>query len=212
VAGATAFPHPAAGREDCRSCHGVAGQQPIPEDHKGRTNDTCQVCHQAAPAPAIAHPVEGHDACLTCHGEGQVAEFTVAVHSGRDEASCRTCHDPAGVAPQPISHSVEGRADCLMCHANQAIKPSPASHEGWGNDLCLLCHRAGEQPTAEHPFPQDHNATAGNCALCHPGNDFTTYHCETCHALPGMTQVHSARGIPDIQNKCVLCHPRGTKP
>jgi hypothetical protein len=213
VAGATAFPHPAIGREDCRSCHGVEGQQAIPEGHKGRTNDTCQVCHQAAPAPAIQHPVEGHDACLTCHGEGQVAQFTVAVHSGRDNASCRTCHDPAGVTPRAILHTVEGRADCVACHAQQSIKPSPENHAGWGNDLCLLCHEASEQPTqAQHPFPQDHNAAAGNCVLCHPGDDFETYHCETCHALTGTAQVHSDRGIKEIQNRCVLCHPKGLKP
>jgi hypothetical protein len=42
VAAASPFPHPAAGREDCRSCHGVEGSQPIPADHKGRTNETAR--------------------------------------------------------------------------------------------------------------------------------------------------------------------------
>jgi hypothetical protein len=213
VAGATAFPHPAAGREDCRSCHSADVGQPLPADHKGRTNTICQVCHEAAPAPAILHPVEGHSACLGCHGEGQVVEFTLAVHAGRDGASCITCHTEAGVEPLPILHTVEGRADCLSCHAAEAFEPYPATHEGWTNDLCLLCHEAGEEPTeAEHPFPQDHNAAAGNCVLCHPGGDFETYHCETCHALTGMSQVHEAWGIKNIEAKCVLCHPKGQKP
>jgi hypothetical protein len=213
VAGAPAFPHPALGREDCRSCHGVAGEQPIPADHKGRTNETCQVCHKAAPAPAIMHPVEGHEACLTCHGEGQVAQFNLQVHSGRDEASCSTCHEPAGMMPLPVQHSMEGRSDCLMCHGADAIKPYPDSHEGWTDDLCLLCHKTGAAPTeTEHPFPQDHNAADGNCVLCHPGGDFSTYHCETCHALSGTSQVHEARGITEIEGKCVLCHPKGQKP
>jgi hypothetical protein len=213
VAEAPEFPHPALGREECRSCHGVEGQQPIPADHKGRTNDTCQVCHKAAPAPAILHPVEGHEACLTCHGEGQVVQFSLPVHQGRDETSCLTCHEPGGVQPLAISHSMDGRADCLMCHASDAFQPYPASHEGWTNDLCLLCHEAGTTPTEiAHPFPQDHNAAAGNCVLCHPGGDFSTYHCETCHALTGMSQVHAARGISDIENRCVLCHPEGKKP
>jgi hypothetical protein len=213
VEGATPFPHPAAGREDCRSCHGVTGEQPIPEDHKGRPNNTCQVCHKAAPAPAILHPLEGHEACLNCHGEGQAAQFTLAVHQGRDDASCQTCHEPSGMAPRAISHTLEGRADCLMCHAPGTVKPYPATHEGWGNDLCLLCHEAAGEPTeAEHPFPQDHDSAAGTCVLCHPNDDFETYHCETCHALVGMSQVHEARGISTIENACVFCHPQGERP
>jgi hypothetical protein len=213
VAGATAFPHPVEGREDCRSCHWVEDEEAVPEDHKGRTNDTCLVCHKAAPAVAIMHLVEGHEDCLSCHGDGQVAQFTVQIHQGRDNDSCRTCHEPAGVAPRPITHSMEGRADCLMCHAAGGVVPNPPSHEGWGNDLCLLCHEATEEPTTtEHRFPQDHSMAAGNCVLCHPGNDYETYHCETCHALQGMSQVHEALGIKEIEGMCVLCHPDGEKP
>jgi hypothetical protein len=213
VAGVTAIPHPVAGREDCRSCHGMEGQPPIPTDHKGRTNDTCQICHAAAPAPAILHPVEGREPCLSCHDEGQIAQFPLPTHRGRDEASCRICHEPAGVTPLPILHSVEGRADCLMCHAPQAFQPYPESHEGWGNQLCQLCHQAEALPTeAEHPFPQDHDGAAENCALCHPNGDFAAYHCETCHAPGGMQEVHGARGISEIESKCVLCHPQGQKP
>ncbi len=213
VAGATAIPHPVDGREDCRSCHGMESQQPIPADHKGRPNDTCQVCHAVAPAPAILHPVEGRGPCLNCHGEGQITQFPLSTHQDRDEASCRTCHDPAGVTPLTISHSVEGRADCLMCHAYQAIKPYPESHEGWGNQLCQLCHQAGAPPTeAGHIFPQDHDGAAKNCVLCHPDGDFAAYHCDTCHAPDGMQEVHGVRGISEIDNKCVLCHPQGQKP
>jgi hypothetical protein len=213
VTGATAFPHPVLGREECRSCHGVVGQQSIPEDHRGRTNVTCQICHEAAPAPAILHPVEDHTSCLSCHGEGQIAQFSLAVHGDRDEAGCQTCHEEAGLSPLPVVHSMEGRADCLMCHAPEALEPFPATHEGWANDLCLLCHDVETTPTeAEHSFPQDHNAAAGNCVLCHPADDFDTYHCETCHALAGMGQIHEARGIQEIESKCVLCHPDGKKP
>ena len=213
VAGATAIPHPVAGRENCRSCHGVTGQQPIPADHKGRTNDICQVCHAPAPAPAILHPVEGRGPCLTCHDEGRIAQFPLATHRGRDEASCRICHEWAGVMPLPVLHTVEGRADCLMCHAPQAIEPYPESHTGWGNQLCLLCHETGAPPTkAEHPFPQDHDGAARHCVLCHPGEDFTAYRCDTCHTPAGMKYVHEARGISEIESKCALCHPQGQRP
>jgi hypothetical protein len=213
VSKATEIPHPVAGREDCRSCHGMEGGQSIPADHKDRTNDTCEVCHIAAPAPAILHPVLGHESCLTCHGEGQIVQFPIATHKGRTDATCSTCHEPSGVAPLALPHSVEGRDNCLMCHGPQAILPYPETHTGWGNPLCLLCHQAETTLTAmEHTFPQDHDGAAKNCVLCHPQNDFSTYHCDTCHATGGMTQVHSAKGINAIQNICVLCHPKGTKP
>ena len=99
--------------------------------------------------PAILHPVEGHELGLDCHGEGQVAEFTLDTHRGRDDASCQTCHDPAGVVPLMMPHGVEDHEDCLMCHGPEAFAPYPETHEGWGNETesaCVLCHPTGQKP------------------------------------------------------------------
>ena len=42
-----AIPHELAGRDQCLACHAVDGPaKNIPEDHAGRTNDTCQGCHK----------------------------------------------------------------------------------------------------------------------------------------------------------------------
>jgi hypothetical protein len=40
--------HELEGYEDCSSssCHGEGGIKPYPDDHIGRTNDSCQKCHQ----------------------------------------------------------------------------------------------------------------------------------------------------------------------
>jgi hypothetical protein len=44
---APAIPHDLAGREACLTCHDPSGGlRPAPADHAGRTNDTCQGCHQ----------------------------------------------------------------------------------------------------------------------------------------------------------------------
>ncbi len=42
------LPHEVAGREDCLMCHGegIGGAAKVPADHAGRTNDTCQLCHE----------------------------------------------------------------------------------------------------------------------------------------------------------------------
>lgn len=48
VAAAPGIPHELAGRDNCLMCHDpTTGMKPAPADHAGRTNDTCQACHQA---------------------------------------------------------------------------------------------------------------------------------------------------------------------
>ncbi len=80
-AGMPTIPHPVEGRETCLICHeaGVGGASKIPDDHEGRTDETCQRCHVEAGTtpvgeapislalPLIPHPTEGREACLTCH-------------------------------------------------------------------------------------------------------------------------------------------------
>ncbi len=111
-----------------------------------------------------------------------------------------------------VPHPVAGREDCRACHGMTGQPPIPEDHKGRTNDTCLVCHAEAQQMGTEHPFPQDHDGAAGNCALCHPGNDFTTYQCGTCHAPAGMEEVHAARGITEVADRCVLCHPQGKKP
>jgi len=42
------LPHEVEGQEDCLMCHGegIGGAPKVPEDHAGRTNETCQLCHK----------------------------------------------------------------------------------------------------------------------------------------------------------------------
>ena len=42
------LPHETTGREDCLICHGegIGGAAKVTADHAGRTNDTCQLCHE----------------------------------------------------------------------------------------------------------------------------------------------------------------------
>lgn len=45
--GPARIPHDLEGREDCLMCHS-AGDLAVPEDHSGRTSDTCTGCHSGA--------------------------------------------------------------------------------------------------------------------------------------------------------------------
>ena len=40
--------HPVEGRETCLTCHGLEGVLPMPENHEGRTDANCLMCHQQA--------------------------------------------------------------------------------------------------------------------------------------------------------------------
>jgi hypothetical protein len=48
AAGPPQIPHSLQGRDNCLLCHeqGIGGAPQIPTDHAGRTNETCQACHQ----------------------------------------------------------------------------------------------------------------------------------------------------------------------
>jgi len=41
-----AITHPLDGRTDCLACHKIGGLKPFPQNHVGRTNDACLLCHQ----------------------------------------------------------------------------------------------------------------------------------------------------------------------
>jgi len=41
------IPHSLVGMDRCLNCHGPEGIKPVPADHEGRTEETCQVCHKA---------------------------------------------------------------------------------------------------------------------------------------------------------------------
>jgi hypothetical protein len=212
VGQAMSAPHSVEIANDCLECHQAGETYAAPEDHAGLVNDNCQVCHAPEPVQAILHPVEGRDFCLDCHDRGEEAPMPYFSHQDYDETLCLACHVPAEAEPQAVPHTLEGRRDCLMCHGPVRIKPFPASHSNWGEELCLLCHDSDEQPTrTEHPFPLTHSGASENCILCHPGLDFATYSCETCHVQVTVEVIHIERGIK-LEEDCTVCHPEGKDP
>jgi len=110
-AGPPAIPHDLAGRDDCLICHSAdSTRNPVPADHAGRTNDTCQTCHKPAAAaeatpaasaegaqagpPAIPHDLAGRDNCLICHAADSSIKPVPADHAGRTNDTCQACHKP----------------------------------------------------------------------------------------------------------------------
>jgi mono/diheme cytochrome c family protein len=72
-------PHVIQGQEQCGACHGDA----MPEDHAGREDRTCLVCHDPAPTPQEAIGASA-------------AEKGQSIWQKRANLSCRDCHGFGG--------------------------------------------------------------------------------------------------------------------
>ncbi len=97
--------HSLEGRSNCLMCHSgkMKNVPAVPENHAGRTNDMCLLCHaadaevQKTAPPAIPHELEGRSNCLMCHKPGAMKNVpdAPASHAGRTIAMCPVCHKPA---------------------------------------------------------------------------------------------------------------------
>ena len=111
--------HPAAGKQDCLSCHGRGANEHI----------------KSVPA---AHTY-GNGACAMCHRPIAVAAKDIPHEVGDARADCRKCHAQvaAGAAPAPgaapsppASHADFHGSICRICH-----QPAAAKSPGGSGDL-----------------------------------------------------------------------------
>jgi len=93
------MPHPAAGHEQCLSCHAAGANEHItsqPATHRFGAS-ACAMCHRAADTmpPATPHAMdEAHAACATCHVAGGAAasKLPPASHESYHPSICKDCH------------------------------------------------------------------------------------------------------------------------
>ena len=164
-------PHPADGLEDCLACHDAGQAYPVPDDHAGRANDTCLVCHQvdlSEPMPGVPHPVEGREDCLLCHDTGAVNPFP-ADHEGRESASCLACHQAGGAEePTPPPEPTATLPPSIE------VVPTPI-HEPvlFEENTCISCHQelGGMQEQITTDWSESVHAQQGvGCVSCHGGD------------------------------------------
>ena len=108
--------HPAAGKQDCLSCHGRGANEHItsvPAAHS-YGNGACGMCHK----PITATPPAAKHALDEAH------------------ADCRKCH----------AQAAEGAAPAPQSGAAHAAPASPESHANFHVSTCRLCHEAAPQP------------------------------------------------------------------
>ncbi len=155
--------HPVQGREQCSTCHqpgapgaGAPGGLGMPEDHRGRGNDTCLGCHTtsqaaaaptptAAPAPPTA-PAAPTTAPTSAAPGAPAAQPTAAPAKPQPTAAPAPAKPAAG--PPAMPHPAQGREACSTCHTvggPGAGAPGglgvPADHQGRPDASCAGCHR-----------------------------------------------------------------------
>lgn len=93
-------------RQNCVMCHagGMIPNVPLmPENHEGRPNEVCLLCHaqdaavQTTVPPVMGHELEEREECLVCHvaGAEEEAPDIPSDHEGRENDFCMLCHQSA---------------------------------------------------------------------------------------------------------------------
>ena len=186
------IPHPLEGRDECLACHrtGVDGAPQVPEDHTGRTNDMCRVCHQPAPATEAVPAMEAITPTVTS--------------TATQEAT------PTVVGPPPVPHTLEGRENCLECHISPEATLTPVvagppaiPHPLIGREHCLACHQEGVGGAPQ--VPEDHTGRTNDiCQACHQPSQIPAPPTPTAPLEPVPTPI----AYPRVEgvNSCFDCH------
>jgi hypothetical protein len=221
------IPHSLVARNDCLNCHarGIGGSPLMPEDHEGRDNDSCQVCHLtaettmaentvaaaeptptplAAPILVNAPKVTGANQCVACHRQLEgtdsqvVAEWERGVHA-KAGIGCEACHggDP----------NIDSSALAKLPQAGFIGVPDPATVPG----LCASCH---SDPTRMFGYniPTDQFAKYQESVHGHAlyeNNDENVATCATCHGAHDVLEVNdpAAKVFPsNVPSLCAGCH------
>jgi len=163
-------PHPIEGIDDCLACHAADAIVPFPDDHEGRTGDSCLLCHQVQEGltfPAIPHPLEGRDDCLMCHDLGQVVPFPED-HEGRPSESCLICHAAGEPAPEPTPEPTATLPPSISAVPTPIHEP-----ELFEENTCITCHLdlGGKHTSITEDWSESIHAQRGvGCVSCHGGD------------------------------------------
>lgn len=199
-------PHPLEGREDCLACHDTGGIEPFPDDHAGRTNDSCTMCHemgQAEAIPAVSHPLEGREDCLMCHDMGGVQPFP-ADHEGRENESCLQCHEP-GAEEEPVPTP----EPATTLPPSVQVVPTPIQEPVmFEENTCISCHRelGGRSEQITTDWSESIHAQRGvGCVSCHGGDPTKVDAKAAMSPEAGYLGPLPKESIPGL---CGSCHTR----
>ena len=220
VGGPPTIPHTLVGRQTCLACHqeGIGGAPRVPQNHAGRTNDTCQGCHKpkeaaATPAPAapslqvptpISHPKSaGANSCFDCHSKlggknaDMAAQWQQSVHAERG-VTCADCHggNPAATTKE----------EAMSAEAGYVGVPTKAAIPA----LCASCHadvaqmRQYNLPTDQ--YAQYQESVHGTLLAKGDTNVATCYDCHGGHQVLKANDPASSVYPANVPKTCAGCH------
>lgn len=204
---ARAISHPVEDRAECLSCHGPDGARPVPANHQGRADSTCQSCH-AAPVEVPVEVAEVAQGEPAQPAGTAVADASVPVAGG----GCLRCHGVPGVErPLPSGEKVVAYIDpdafagsphaglpCQTCHADKASYPHPApaakdlrAYNAAASSVCKACHAASVETWASNVHGKAYAAGRTDAAVC-----------SDCH------QPHASQPVVQAGQSiaCASCH------
>jgi hypothetical protein len=133
------LPHDVLGHEVCLMCHGegIGDATRVPDDHAGRTDETCQACHK--PDDIFG----GTDSTPVSMPTATKSEEPI---TSDNTAVAETAPEEPATVTLILSHGIVGREACLMCHQEglgDAAK-IPDDHAVRTDETCQTCHKPPE--------------------------------------------------------------------
>lgn len=215
------IPHPIGGNPDCQKCHALNSTvRPMPADHAGRTNETCQACHvptippegqatQAGKPPGIPHDLTGRAECLGCHNSG-AASMPQIPQSHKDanytNGICTGCHQPlkAGELTPTPQATISPTAGATGAPTVSATETISAEVTVTATVQATVTAEATGSPATEATPTERPTVSTGIPNM--PPDHFTAG-CTTCHSagLSG-APVFPANHANYTNEMCSGCH------
>jgi hypothetical protein len=203
-----AVPHAVDELEDCLACHDSGQVVAFPDDHAGRENDSCLLCHEVQPegVPPVPHTLDGRDDCVACHGADGVVPFPES-HAGLESDSCLSCH-PAGVDVSEPEPEATAEPTATLPPAIEALPTPIQEPEIFGENTCITCHLelGGRHTAITDDWSESIHAERGvGCVSCHGGDPTASTAEESMSPEAGYLGPLPKERIPGL---CASCHSR----
>ncbi|MBI4301061.1 MAG: hypothetical protein HY664_00455 [Chloroflexi bacterium] len=178
------IPHPITSTPNCLGCHqnGPSDVPQISQNHSGRTNESCTLCHQTTKLDTPPTPVP--EPTFTLPSAAPSIKFVPL-----DKYGCLSCHNN----PDLNKTKTNGEAISLYVDASQVAQSAHRYND------CTTCHT-----TRPHEIPTQLTklSLAEKCGSCHQYEG--ELHLQSVHGR------QLTAGNPDVAT-CVDCHsPSGS--
>lgn len=219
---------------DCLACHetGMAGAPKIPDDHAGRTNESCALCHKPGEAEGAAEPetTTATDTPTVAATPAESARLPTPSPTPPETPAVElTPTEPVDSPTPPLTDTPmpEPTATLVPSRLTRALetRPAPPPEAFKGPDFCAQCHGeiyheweatrhsgAMADPVFQQAWLEARQP--GYCLACHTtGYDvksgdfaFEGVTCESCHGAYKEGHPPDPMAVNESAEFCGRCH------